>query len=276
MALYDPVNGVYRKVSKKYDPVDGVYRNVTKAYDPVDGVYREYFGSSSIPAGELAVGDSVWMNVNGIQTEFLVVHQGNPSSYYYDASCDGTWLLMKDIYVKKALSDYDIFDYQSSIVHAYLNGTFFGLLDGGVQSAIKQVKIPHTYAEWDIDYETRDEYVSGVVDAIGSNGLSTKVFILSACEVGWRIHDPYIHQDGISLAYFSGSSFKDSRRIAYYNGVADYWHLRSMAGDSATAAYGVMKKGDISLLGGTSGVRPAFILDSNTPIAQSDGKNIIE
>lgn len=45
MALYDPVNGVYQKVSKKYDPVDGVYRKVTKAYDPVDGVYRQYFSS---------------------------------------------------------------------------------------------------------------------------------------------------------------------------------------------------------------------------------------
>lgn len=48
MALYDSVDGVYRKVSKKYDPVDGVYRNVKAAYDPVDGVYRQYF-SSGVP-----------------------------------------------------------------------------------------------------------------------------------------------------------------------------------------------------------------------------------
>ena len=48
MALYDPVDGVYRKVTKKYDPVDGVYRKVTKAFDQVDGVYRQYF-SSGVP-----------------------------------------------------------------------------------------------------------------------------------------------------------------------------------------------------------------------------------
>ena len=48
MALYDVVNGVYRKVTKKYDPVEGVYRKVTKAFDPVDGVYRQYF-SSGVP-----------------------------------------------------------------------------------------------------------------------------------------------------------------------------------------------------------------------------------
>lgn len=47
MALYDPVDGVYRKVSKIYDPVDGVYRKVKAAYDPVDGVHRKYFSSDA-------------------------------------------------------------------------------------------------------------------------------------------------------------------------------------------------------------------------------------
>ena len=41
------------------------------------------------------VGSIVKLNVNGAVTEFLVVHQGLPSDIY-DASCNGTWLLMKD------------------------------------------------------------------------------------------------------------------------------------------------------------------------------------
>ena len=45
----------------------------------------------------LAVGSSVYLNVGGVRKEFLVVHQGKPSSLY-DSSCNGTWLLMKDIY----------------------------------------------------------------------------------------------------------------------------------------------------------------------------------
>ena len=43
MALYDSLNGVYRKVKKKYDAVAGVHRTVKKAYDDVDGVYRQYY-----------------------------------------------------------------------------------------------------------------------------------------------------------------------------------------------------------------------------------------
>ena len=47
------------------------------------------------PAGELDIGSSVFLNVDGVPVEFLVVHQGLPSSIY-DTSCDGTWFLMKD------------------------------------------------------------------------------------------------------------------------------------------------------------------------------------
>ena len=43
--------------------------------------------------GTLAVGSSVYLNVGGVRKEFLVVHQGLLSSMY-DASCNGTWLLM--------------------------------------------------------------------------------------------------------------------------------------------------------------------------------------
>ena len=43
--LYDSVNGVARKVTKKYDGVDGVARKVVKAYDGVDGVARQYWPS---------------------------------------------------------------------------------------------------------------------------------------------------------------------------------------------------------------------------------------
>lgn len=44
-ALYDGVNGIARKVTKKYDGVDGVARNVKKAYEGVNGVARQYFMS---------------------------------------------------------------------------------------------------------------------------------------------------------------------------------------------------------------------------------------
>ena len=39
------------------------------------------------------IGSVVKIKVNGTLRNFIVVHQGKPSSIY-DASCDGTWLLM--------------------------------------------------------------------------------------------------------------------------------------------------------------------------------------
>ena len=46
--------------------------------------------------GDMAVGSTVKIKVNGTAKDFIIVHQGNPDSTIYDSSCDGTWVLMKD------------------------------------------------------------------------------------------------------------------------------------------------------------------------------------
>ena len=51
---------------------------------------------AGIPIGNLAVGSVVALNIGN----FIVVHQGKPGAIY-DDSCNGTWLLMKDIYEKR-------------------------------------------------------------------------------------------------------------------------------------------------------------------------------
>ena len=91
--------------------------------------------------GTLAVGSSVYLNVGGVRTEFLVVHQGLPSSMY-DASCNGTWLLMKDICEERVWHSSNVNKYESSTIHTYLNGTFLNLFDSDVKNAVKQVKLP--------------------------------------------------------------------------------------------------------------------------------------
>ena len=56
--------------------------------------------------GELEVGSSVYMNVDGVPTEFIVVQQGKPEiNNYYDETCDGTWLLMKNVYNQQKFDD---------------------------------------------------------------------------------------------------------------------------------------------------------------------------
>ena len=274
MALYDVVNGVYRKVIKKYDKVDGVYRNVTKAYDPVDGVYRQYF-SGGTPVSTLAVGDSVWLNVNGSLTKFLVVHQGNPDSAMYDASCDGTWLLMQDLFVRRIWNDYSDYggqgnnDYKNSIAHSYLNGYFLGFLDSGTQSAIKQIKLPY-----------HNGTGSGGSVASGADGLSTKIFLLSGYEVGWtKSTSSYFPMDGAKLSYFASGTgdSANAKRKAIFNGSYALWWLRSPHTQASSNVWAVNTAGknSYSSYADSYGIRPAFILDSNTTFDNSTGKNII-
>ena len=96
---------------------------------------------ANVKLGTKAVGSIVKIKVNGAAKDFIIVHQGLPSSAY-DASCNGTWLLMKDIYTTSTFSNNNN-SYKDSSIHSYLNGTFFNLIDGDIRNAIKQVKIPY-------------------------------------------------------------------------------------------------------------------------------------
>lgn len=197
--------------------------------------------------GDLAVGDITQLNVNGVATDFIVVHQGKPSSLY-DGSCDGTWLLMKDVYEQRRWHSSTAADYENSTIHAYLNSTFLALLDSAVQASIAQVKIPYSPG-------TSASSVNS-----GPNGLSTKVFLLSICEFGL----PGTVTDGATLNYFAGAN--NSRRIAKLNGTAyKYWTRTPI--NSTTVV-------NISVTGGDTsntptraiGVRPCFIMPSNQKI----------
>ena len=66
-----------------------------------------------------AVGSTVKLKVNGTAKEFIVVHQGKPSSLY-DNSCDGTWLLMKDIYENRQWHNSNVNNLENSTIHSYL------------------------------------------------------------------------------------------------------------------------------------------------------------
>ena len=253
-ALYDEVGGVARKVTKKYAGVAGIARKTTKCYDGVGGVARQYFGSG-MPAAELAVGSSVYMNVGGVSKEFIVVHKGNPSTSLYDASCDGVWLLMKDIYAMASWSE-GRNKYADSGIQEYLNGTILGLFDDAVQAALKQVKIPYHHG-----------FGSGST-ATGANGLSTRVFLLSCYEVGWTrsTNNVMPMNDGACLGYFKGIS--DDKRVAYYNGTAKTWWLRSPATSDDYSAWAVVSDGTHSAYNCAAnyGIRPAFILDNSAMI----------
>ena len=209
--------------------------------------------------GSMSVGSTVKLKLGGTARDFLVVHQGLPSSMY-DSSCNGTWLLLKDIYTTRAW-DSSNNDYKNSDIHSYLNGTFLNLFDNDIKNAIKQVKIPY-----------HNGTGSGGSVASGANGLSCKIFLLSGYELGWTTSDnSYFPRDGAKLSYFSSgtSSAANNKRIANYNGSATDWWLRSPNTLNTNYVSHVRSSGSCSswYCNGTCGVRPALVLDSSLSVS---------
>lgn len=203
-----------------------------------------------------AVGSIVKIKVNGAAKDFIIVHQGLPSSAY-DASCNGVWVVMKDIYTRMTLDESNSNSYKDSDVTTYLNGTFYNLIDTNIRNAIKQVKIPYTNGAG----------LNGSL-ATGVKGFSTKVFLLSGTEVGFS-GKSYMSTEGTKLSYFDS----ESTRVAYYNNSAAEWWLRSPYTDGDTDSWIVTTYGMADyywVRNHTWGIRPAFVLPS-TLVVSDDG-----
>ena len=217
---------------------------------------------ASVKLSTKAVGSIVKLKVDGTLRDFIVVHQGKPSSLY-DASCDGTWLLLKDCLEQKRWHSANTNDYKNSEIHSYLNNTWLNKLDANIRAQVKQVKLP---------------YVNGTANsavASGANGLSCKIFLLSGYEVGFtQSVNSYFPIDGVRLAYFQDGDGTAARniRIANYNGSATYWWLRSPGTDYTDSAWYVNAVGsyDGYNCSNAYGIRPALVLPSSL-LVSDDG-----
>ena len=220
---------------------------------------------ANVKLGTKAVGSIVKIKVNGAAKDFIIVHQGLPSSAY-DDSCTGTWLLMKDSYNYMKWNATEENNYASSDINSWLNGTLYNLIDADIRAVIKQVKIPYHGSS----------YYGGTLHT-GANGLNTKVFLLSGIEVGWTNRtDEYFPNDGAKLSYFlAGTGTNENKkRVAYRNGSAQDWYLRSprIINTSSNNVWKVADDGsyDYDNCVNSNDIRPAFILPS-TLVVSDDG-----
>lgn len=201
--------------------------------------------------GDMTVGSTVKIKVDGALKDFIIVQQGKPNSTIYDSSCDGTWVLMKDIYENRAWDSENNRDYGNSDIHYYLNSTFLNLFNSDIKNNIKLIKIPYG----------------------GSSGkVSAKIFLLSSMEINSYLTDRP-ENEGIPLAYFQNckADGPDPKRVAYFNGSAAKWLLRTRYTGNSRAVYLIIYNGsvDTDFYYSSAGVRPAFILPS-TLLAYGD------
>lgn len=197
--------------------------------------------------GDMAVGSTVKIKVNGTLTDFLIVQQGSPGSG--DNDFDGTWVLMTNIIKQMRFSpNSHLMRFSDSDVIDYLNGEFLTSLVPGISKEIKQVSVRDAS-----NYE-------------GKHYVSCKVFVLSASEVGIPTNS-YGIENIYPLSYFKGLTSTDEsypKRVAYYEGSYSKWWLRDYSRFSGTLA--VYESGSLSMIWPDTyrvGVRPAFILNSN-------------
>ena len=218
--------------------------------------YNAGTGSFGIPGARyvtsVPIGNSVYCEENGTRTEFIVVHQGNPDISMYDSSCDGTWVVRKDCYNEQAWSANNN-RWQLASLQQWLRDTYIGYLN--ISDNVKQVKIPHA-----LGLASETVYT-------GANGLASKVFLLSAVELGFATKTGVpILTDGTKLDYFNQTNEADPKRVAKFNGTAAAWWTRSPEAGSTNGVVYVETGGTDSNNAATAtlGVRPAFILSSTT------------
>lgn len=246
MSAYIGIGGVAKSISQMYIGVDDKAHQVQKAYIGVNGVARLWYQRGGT-LGSYDVGKTIKIAVDGKDYDWLVVHQGVPDAGIYDASCNGTWLLMKDIYENRQWRSSGTNDYASSDIRSYLNSTFLNLLESNIKNAIKQVKLPYR--------------VGG--------GTSAKIFLLSATETSFNF--PYMPSgEGAELAYFKGCAddSSDSKRIAFLDGSATYWWLRSPFCADSGYAITIDTVGDRSIFAcyDLGGIRPCIILPQDAMV----------
>ncbi len=217
---------------------------------------RPEFRKQNQPIGKWAVGESLFIRLDGTPWEFLIVHQGLPSSLY-DGSCSGTWLLMKDLYSLNYWQQGDNI-YLQSMIHSYLNSGFLDLIEAPVRQILKAVKIPCVWGP------------GGYEVASGSAGLDAQCFLLSGQEVGLSASvDPNFPADGAKLDYFlAGNSLAaQERRQALYQGAKDAWWLRSSDNSNYYNAWYIDSAGapvSVDTIAQRRGLRAALILPSDT------------
>lgn len=174
---------------------------------------------------------------------------------------------MKDIFEATQWHSSEVNNLENSTIHSLLNSTFLNAFESNIRDAIKQVKIPY-----------RKNGGSGGSDQSGANGLLCKIFLLSGYEIGFTTSDNfYFPVDGAKLSYFeagTGTS-ADNKRIAYLNGSAASWWLRSpYTGDTGLVwlvySNGFCNGSDAS---NSYGIRPALVLRSDAIV--DDKFNII-
>ena len=207
--------------------------------------------------GNVPVGTILHMKENGVYQDYLVVHQGLPSSMY-DASCNGTWLLRKATYSTGVMTSGISLSWEETPEYRFLTSDFIEFFEQNILDLVNEVKI-----------NTK-------------SGTSVcKFFHLSASElnisgrlsttINSKLYTVSVPTEGSKLSYFSGNNTrkadkKYNSRTVFNSSYADLRYVQIAI--LTTGAATIIDTSD-----GASCVRPAMIMQFDTIV--DDDNNIL-
>lgn len=241
--------------------IDGEYVVIPKGYYP-----SEVRIKVNVEPPEPGVPDNTILNAaigttvkvpdpDGGYNEFIIVHHGLPSELY-DASCDGTWLLEKDVVTERVWDGRN--DYSDSLVAEWLSATYMvDHFNSSIKSKIKTVKIP---------------FLRSGETFSGQNGFECQAFLPSIMEMGIPLGGKSgMGEDGACLTYFEGTAI-DEEPLRTVGSKNRYWTRSSyvLTDDQVFTCAGATGKFSYRDGSYSYGIRPMIIVDSTT-ILNSDG-----
>lgn len=217
--------------------IGGTGYDIKKGRTLIGGTgYNIKFGT---PVAELAEGTIIKINESGSPVEFYV------AKHNYESELNGlgrTLVVRKDCYGTRQFTSGNDNHFPTSLLCDWLNETYIGLLDSGVQAAITST----TFKAW--------------VTGIQVTTAEKKIFLLSATELGY-VRSP----SQIEFAYVEGTKLDISDLLipANLNGEAvRQWTRSSVPGYSSYICVnntdGNFGRAPNSMT--TIGVRPIFAL----------------
>ena len=237
MAHKTLINGTSYDIKSGRTLIGGTGYDIKKGRTLIGGAgYDIKFGT---PVAELAEGTIIKINESGSPVEFYV------AKHNYESELNGlgrTLVVRKDCYSTRAFTSQNNNHFPTSLLCDWLNETYIGLLDSGVQAAITTT----TFKVW----------ISGITVTTAEK----KIFLLSATELG------YVYSSSqTKFAYVEGTKLDISDLLipANLNGEAvRQWTRSSVPG---YGGYVCVNNTDGSFgraqnLMTTIGVRPIFAL----------------
>lgn len=243
------VNGTAYSILGGRTLIGGTGYGISKGRTLVEGTgYDIAFAPAGTPLSNFAEGSIVKLNESGSPVEFYV------AKHNYESGLNGTGrtlLVRKACYTNSTFVFGDTSRYSESNIHTWLTGTYKGLLDADIQTAIAlssgRMTIPCVY---------------GGGSWAGIN-LYADVFIPSATELGKQ-------PNTVDTEDTEGSLLP----IASTLDTEYYWTRSPYLGNSSLVIYAVQSSWDARPINNSGYIRPCFTLPG-TMLVDADNNVIV-